>query len=117
MWPFLKGREKLMVKRIPISELKLGDLILYKADSQPVCHRLVKKSKTNNGYLIYARGDASFGAAERVNEEMFLGKVIGIIKNDKITSLEGIGQRVLNRVSSIISPIFNSILKFLSRKL
>ncbi len=111
MWPFLKGEEKLMVRRIPISELKLGDLILYKADNQSVCHRIVKKSQTNNGYLIYARGDASFGSAELVNEQMFLGKVIGIIKNDKITSLEGARQRVINRISSIISPLLNYIIK------
>lgn len=111
MWPFLKGKEKLMVRRIPISELKIGDLILYKANNQSVCHRLVKKSQTNNGYLIYARGDASFGSPELVNEQMFLGKVTGIIKNDKITSLEGIRQRVINRISSIISPLFNFIVK------
>lgn len=113
MWPFLRGKEKLMVRRIPISELKLGDLILYKANNQSVCHRLVKKSQTNNGYLIYARGDASFGSAELVNEQMFLGKVIGIIKNDKITSLEGARQRVINRISSIISPLLNFIIKSL----
>ncbi len=111
MWPFLKGEEKLMVKMIPISELKLGDLILYKVNNQSVCHRLVKKSQTNNGYLIYAKGDAFFGSAELVNEQMFLGKVIGIIRNDKITSLEGARQRVINRISLIISPLLNFIIK------
>ncbi len=108
-----KDIQRLRFKIMPfiVRELKLGDLILYKANNQSVCHRLVKKIQTNNGYLIYARGDAFFGSAELVNEQMFLGKVIGIIRNDKITSLEGARQRVINRISLIISPLLNFIIK------
>lgn len=113
MRPFLKGEEKLIVRRMPISDLKLGDLVLYKSDNQLVCHRLVKKVRNNDGYLIYSRGDVSFGPAELVKEEMFLGKVIGIIKNNKITNLEGVRQRVFNRISLIVPPLFNFIIKSL----
>jgi len=113
MWPFLKGEEKLIVRKTPVSDLKLGDLVLYKIDNQLVCHRLVKKTRTNDGYHIYSRGDTSFGPAELVNEQMFLGKVIGIIKNNEITSFEGVRQRVINRISLIVLPLLNFIIKSL----
>ena len=115
MWPFLKGQEKLIVRRIPLSDLRLGDLVLYKSNKQLVCHRLVKKAKNNGTCLIYSRGDASFGSAEPVNEEMLLGKVIAVMKNGKITSLEGLGQQVFNRISPIFSPLRNLIIKSLYR--
>lgn len=113
MWPSLKGKEKLIVRRMPVSNLKLGDLVLYKADNQLVCHRLVKKAKTNGGCLIFSRGDASFGSAEPVNERMFVGKVVGIIKNGKITNMEGVGREFINRISIISSPLFNFMVRSL----
>ncbi len=111
MWPFLRGKEKLVVKRMPITDLKLGDLILYKANNQLVCHRLVKKAQAGDGYLIYSRGDVSFGPPEPVDERMFLGKVIGILKNNKITDLEGIRHQVFNRINLFFLPLLNFIIK------
>lgn len=116
MRPFLKGGEKLIVSRVAISNLKLGDLVLYKADNKLVCHRVVKKAKNNDGYDIYSKGDASFSPAERVNEQMFQGKVIGIIRGNKITSLQGVRQGVINRISLIVLPAFNLIVN-LSRRI
>ncbi len=113
MRPFLRGGEKLIVKRLPISDLRLGDLVLYKADNKLICHRVVKKAKNNEGYHIYSRGDASLSPAELVNEQMFQGKVIGVIKNNKITSLEGIKQRIINRISLVAFPLLNFMIKSL----
>lgn len=115
MRPFLKGREKLIVRKVAVSDLKLGDLILYKIDNQLVCHRLVKKSRTNNGYLIYSRGDASSGTPELIKEQLFLGKVVSIIKENKVINLEGIRQEFINRISVFFLPLLNFMIRLCYR--
>ena len=107
MWPFLRGKEKLIVKKISISDLRVGDLMLYKADKNLICHRLVKKTQDKNRYIIYARGDASLGLPDLVKEEMFLGKVIGVVKNNKIIYRDGPRQRFINRIILVILPLVN----------
>ncbi|MFH1504504.1 MAG: hypothetical protein ABIH08_03845 [Candidatus Omnitrophota bacterium] len=39
---------------------------------------------------------------------MFLGKVMGIIKNKKIISFESVKTRLINRFISIIAPLVSS---------
>jgi hypothetical protein len=107
MWPFLRGKEKLIIRKVSISDLKLGDLMLYKADKNVICHRLVKKARDKNRYIIYARGDASLGSPEPVKEEMFLGKVIGVVKNNKIIYYDGPKQRFINRIILVVLPLIN----------
>jgi len=107
MWPFLKSGERLVVKKMPIKELKIGDIILYRGNNQLVCHRLIKKVKTKERCLLYARGDNSNYSPELVTEEIFLGKAISIIKNGKIISLDGRKQRLINRFIVIIAPLIS----------
>lgn len=117
MRPFLKGSEKLIIRKVPMHDLKLGDLILYKDDNQLICHRLVKRTKNNGSYHIYSRGDASSGQAKLVDEQMFQGKVIGIMRGNKVTSLQGFRQNVINRINLILLPAFNLVARLIRRLL
>jgi len=107
MWPSLKGEEKLIVKKVPLSNLKIGDLLVYRSKEKIICHRLIKKVKDKNRYIIYARADASLGLPELVKEEMLLGKVIGILKNNKIIYVDKPIQRLINRIILLLSPLIN----------
>lgn len=89
MWPFLKEGEKLIIKKTSAGNLKVGDVILYHSNNRMVCHRLVKKIVCEDGYLLYARGDASSGLEELVTKDILIGKVIGILKNGRIISFTG----------------------------
>lgn len=110
MWPFLREGERLVIKKAAIEDLRIGDIILYRKDEQLVCHRLVKKEK--NGYLLYARGDNSSSAPELVTQEMFQGKVAGVLrKNGRTIDICGRQQRFLNRVIVIIAPLVAGIIK------
>ena len=102
MWPFLKAGEKLIIKKTSIEDLKVGDIILYWSDNQLVCHRLVKRVRDVDGYLLYTRGDNSSSLPTLVTEQMFLGKAIGIIRNGKTISLIG-RRRFINRAIIIRS--------------
>lgn len=107
MWPFMKSGEKVIVKKIPVTDLKFGDIILYRARDKLICHRLIGRQKKHKGYLLYSRADAALSfLPEPVTEEMFLGKVSAIIKNGKIINIESRGQRMLNQVIALFSPFF-----------
>ncbi len=105
MWPFLKAGEKLLIKKTPTENLKVGDIIIYRADNQLVCHRLIKKTKERERYLLYVRGDSSVSGPEPITEEMFLGKAISIIKNGKIITLHQMKGQFINRLIVLVAPL------------
>lgn len=106
MWPFMRQGEKLVIKKSPVDDLKLGDIILYQANNQLACHRLVKKNRD----FLYTRGDNSLSAPEVITREMFIGKVVGIIKNNRMINLASRRNRLINRLIVITAPL---IIKFL----
>ena len=104
MWPFLKAGEKLLIKKTPTENLKVGDIIIYRANEQLVCHRLTKKIKQRERYLLHVRGDSSLSSPEPITEEMFLGKAISIIKNGKIITLNQMKGQFINRLIVLVAP-------------
>ena len=110
MWPFLKPGDKLIVKKFPLEDLSIGDIILYIKDSQPVCHRLIKKIRYKEGYLLYTRGDNS-KSAESVIGDMFRGKAIGVLRKGHIKNLTTRYQRFINRAIVIMNPLIRGSLK------
>lgn len=106
MWPFLNPCQKIIVKRLPAADLKLGELVLYKTNDQLVCHRFIKRIKKSSGYFIYTQADAScLSRPEAIMEERLCGKVIGIVKGDRIVNMERIRQRYINILIIIFAPI------------
>ena len=105
MWPFLIPGQKLVVKRVSVGDLKIGDIILYQANNQLVCHRLLRRTIDKKKNLLYASGDNSGSLSELVTEEMFLGKAIGILKNGKMINLSGRKQQFINRLIVEIAPL------------
>ncbi len=104
MWPFLKAGEKLLIKETPTEKLKIGDIVIYRAGSQLVCHRLIKKIRERERYLLYVRGDSSVSSPESITEEMFLGKAMGIIRNGKIITLNQMKGQLINRLIVLVAP-------------
>ena len=112
MWPFLKSGQKIIVKRAEIANLKLGDLILYRADKNIVCHRFINRIKRKDGYFFYAQADAScLSSPEAIKEGAFLGKVIGIMSDSRIISLEQRRQRYINISIIFLAPLLCAGLK------
>lgn len=105
MWPFLKTGQKLVIKKVSIRDLRIGDIILYGVNNQLICHRLLKKTMDRGKNLLYARGDNSTTLPELVTEEMFLGKVVGALKNGKMINLAGRKQQFINRLIVEIAPL------------
>lgn len=113
MWPFLKAGEKLIIKKTSIDSLGAGDIVLYTNNNQIVCHRLIKKIKQGYGCVLCVRGDNCLSLPEQVTKDKFLGKAIGIVKKEKIISLNTIKQHFLNRMIVIAAPLFCRMQKLL----
>lgn len=111
MWPFIKPGEKLIIKRTPVEDLKIGDIILYRANNQLVFHRLVKKIRNKERYLLYSRGDNSNSPPELVVEQMYLGKAIGILRNGKTINLANRRQYFFNHSIVLFAPLVSKIIK------
>ncbi len=113
MWPFMRQGEKLVIKKVPADDLRVGDIILYRANNQLVCHRLVKKNRD----FLYTRGDNSLSSPEVITQEIFIGKVVGIIRNNRMISLTGWRNRLINSFIVIIVPLIIRFLKPIYMKL
>lgn len=112
MWPFLKPDNNIVAKKIPITELRRGDIILYKSDIKIACHRLIKKISSEGKYILYVRGDNSISSPELISEEMYIGKLTAILKNGKIIDYSGVN-RIINHVVLIIAPLVASIVRII----
>jgi len=113
MWPFIKTGEKLIVRRIPLENFKIGDIVLYRESNQIVCHRLVKKIQGES--LFYVRGDNSPFSSEPVIAQMLLGKAIGVLRKGKIISFAGHWQGFINQIIVFIGPYFGILARFLKK--
>ena len=107
MWPFLRAGEKVIIKRTPAGNLRTGDIILYRANNQLVCHRLVKRVKQGERYRLFARADSSYSRPETVTEEMFLGQAISIIKNGKVINMRQRKWQLINRLIVLVAPLLS----------
>ena len=107
MWPFLRAGEKLIIKRTPLENLRVGAIILYRVNNQLVCHRLIKRVKQGERYSLYARADSSVSRPETVTAEMFLGQAISIIKNGKIINLKRMKWQLINRLIVLVAPLLS----------
>jgi signal peptidase I len=107
MWPFLKQGSRVIAKKASLADLAIGDIVLYKSTGNSlICHRVVRKFKNSDGYVIYVRGDNSLSLPEIISESMLIGKVAGIVKNrKKVMVLNSIKWRIINRLIVMISPL------------
>ena len=82
MQPFLRGGETVTIKKVPCSELRIGDLIFFDSSAgSPVLHRIVRKRMSDGDKLTFqTRGDGLLAFDEETHEDNVLGKVLRIEK-------------------------------------
>ena len=75
MLPTLSPGDKIIVRFVPVSLLKRGDIIVYKKNIL-IVHRLVKKIF----HLLFTKGDNSGKIDKPFSNNGYVGKVVCIIK-------------------------------------
>lgn len=121
MSPCLVGGELLTIKRVPLSSLKKGDLIFFKTSrGAPILHRLVRKKRLGDEFVLQTQGDALAGPDEPFVPADFLGKACMIEKSragrSEFINLEAPVRRTINYLSATNS-LFMSQARFVVRRL
>jgi len=105
MHPLIDINDKVLVKRIFPSEVRLGDIILFKSDDALVMHRVIKIEEQNGRMMILQKGDASLNAGV-TDSESIIGKVVAIEKKGKILSLDSGRGKVINNFLGFKNSVF-----------
>jgi len=107
MWPFVRCGDKLIIEQAAAEVLRPGDIVLYEASRQKVCHRLIRKVKRNGTYILYMRGDNSFAAPEAVSQEQLVGKACALIRRDRTYNLVCWRARGIKYFILIVAPFLS----------
>jgi len=117
MYPTIMANEKILVAPIDPTAVRMGDIILYRANGRLVAHRvaLIKKMKNDainpdSDWSFILKGDASPTCDQPVKVEQILGKVISIERNGcsidpySLTSKLGcLARRLTSRFKAILN--------------
>jgi len=81
MFPLIRWREYVIVKKVPAEDLQLGDVVVYRGEgARPVCHRIVSLENRNGRRWFQMRGDQREEDDGPVPAEAIIGKVIAVRK-------------------------------------
>lgn len=108
MRPFFKTGDRFVVKKAKHSDLRTGEVIAYNSENytEVVCHRLVKKIKFKDGYILYCRQDSLPNwQVEKIKEERLIGRVSAVIRNNQVINLDTWHRRIINRWLIILLPV------------
>ena len=110
MFPFLKDGDVALIKKVEISALKTGDVIVFKLDQKMIAHRLMEIKKNGEHYEITTKGDTSKNNDPKFTELNYVGKITSFNrkeKNIKITTrfYEFIGVFIV-KTSWLNTPFF-----------
>ena len=78
MTPTMPVNTVVVVKKIPINQVELGDVITFKMGDSNVTHRVVEINDSGRNTVLYTQGDAAQnqGSRETVTEDNFVGVVV-----------------------------------------
>lgn len=101
MWPFIREGDMVVLKKCNIGDLSIGDIVVYtnKNSDTLVSHRVVKKIKEG----VFSKGDGWLSRCDIVNKDNLIGRLIRIIRKDKILDLDSSLYKGLNRIIAWMS--------------
>jgi signal peptidase I len=126
MAPFLKGGEVITIKKVHPSDLRKGDIILFKNQhGLPVVHRIVRKINSNSEMMLQTKGDSVIVPDEPIHYADVLGKATKIEKDSsagiiEVLDMESIRWRLLNFFQAVFqvqkAKRYFAPLRYLGRK-
>lgn len=98
MFPFICGGDYLLVKKVPLETIRLGDAIVFQSDAKTkVCHRVVEIEKKDNILWFHTQGYKDTSSdAYAVRQEKVLGKVVAVKRKFGFFDLSGGGLQSLS---------------------
>lgn len=95
MQPLIEVQDRILAERVGPSEVRPGDIILFKNCHVLVTHRVIRIFKQAGKTVVLQKGDAG-GSVGIIASESVLGKVVAIEKNGRLLRLNRGYVRFLN---------------------
>jgi signal peptidase I len=110
MFPFLKEGDVALIKKVEITALKIGDVIVFKQGEKMIAHRLFEIVKNGEHFTITTKGDTSQNNDPIFTEKEYVGKIISYNRKEKKITIttkfyELIG-RIIVKTSQLNTPFF-----------
>lgn len=106
MFPLLRNGDEIIINRCHISELNIGDVVVFKTGDKWIAHRLHKKVSENNKTILITKGDSCNFKDLPVTEENFVGKVISFFRKGKEKNINSDFYKKMNRSFVRLSGLF-----------
>ncbi len=108
MYPSIREGELITVEPVVPSDVKRGDIILYRSARGLIAHRVVGSSPTQSSVLsphYFLRGDASLSCDKPVAAQQILGRVVGVERNGRSIALASRGAKMWHKVRRLASGL------------
>ncbi len=115
MYPSIREGELITVEPVQPSDVKLGDIVLYRSQRGLVAHRVVGSSPTQSSVLsphYFLRGDASLSCDKPIEVQQILGRVVSVEREGRAINLAGTpakrwhrARRLASRLKGWIYPV------------
>ena len=89
MKPFFLPGDILAVAETPVEELRVGNVVVFQAPKarERIVHRIVDRQSRDGRSFLVTRGDNNPHLKERVLPEWVLGRVIGKLQNNRLSTI------------------------------
>lgn len=88
MVPFIRDGDMLTVIPVEFSDLRVGDVALYRSEqNRAIVHRIMNKSVKDGRPMVMTRGDSSNYDDGWVRSEQLLGRVVSAQRGQKVRIL------------------------------
>ncbi len=104
MYPSIREGELITVEPVQPSDVKLGDIVLYRSERGPIAHRVVEIA-SQDSRVFRLRGDASLSCDEPVEAHRILGRVVGVERNGRSVALASRGAKIWHKARRLASGL------------
>lgn len=103
MLPWVRPGDVVLIRRAGISDVRCGDVVLFKRHDRLVVHRLVEKRGSLNAAEFSAKGDAHPTGDGIVEQQEMLGRVVRLYRGHKAIDMDAPPQLALGLLVSQLS--------------
>ena len=119
MYPTLKDGEWGHVEKYSPDQLKVGDIVVFKAHEKLIAHRLIGIIQQNGTLTFIAKGDKNKDKDEPFTSKALVGKITSFQRKKKVIKVDSLLMKLQCFISlhlaALIIPFHNTTLQFKSR--
>ena len=103
MYPTLKAGELGHVEKCSPKDLKIGDIVIFKAHDKLVAHRLIDIFQQNEAQIFFAKGDKNHYKDAPFRSEALVGKLVSFQRKNKVIKADSLYMKMQRFISIHLS--------------